>query len=276
MPRADQRSPDGSRVESAAEKAPSGAARNYTSHMKRLSHTLALLAAWSTASASWGSSPAAAEGPTLGQRTDHATEAVSSAAKSARERAAEAASSARERASGAAETAKEKTRAAAETLTSGAREAAERARELASSVAEGARHQVEDLGETVGGALETSKEAASSALQGVRNEARDVLRDMADALDGASRKARKELRRDHWEKLKARFSLGNKPSAAVSDELLDHEYRVARLERARELAREVEDERSVTKSERLLEAEYARHRQRLQQLRNDERKQAKR
>lgn len=237
--------------------------------MKRLWMTLALL----VIAAPDG---ARAEDETIGQKADRATEAVETAASSARARASDAVEKARTRADEVAQTAREKTRSAAESLSSRAREAAERAEELASEVAGNAKDRAEQLGERVGDALTTSKDTAADLLTSARNEARDVLMGLADMLDGASREAREALRREHWEKLRQRFSFGNKPSAAISDELLDHEYRVARLKRARELAKDAEDERAVAKANRLLESEYARHKQKLEQLRDDARREAKR
>ncbi|MEY4515134.1 MAG: hypothetical protein RLZZ450_7256 [Pseudomonadota bacterium] len=203
---------------------------------------------------------------TLGKRVDDTTEAVGESVDSAKERAGEAA-----------ERAKERSLEAAESLTERARDVAESAKELASELVVGAREQAHQLAEGAAGVGAQSKTAAGDLLQLVRDETRKALIGMAAALDNRAQESRSGTRQASWEKLKARFSLqGDRPTMVLSEELRDHEYRVARLKRAKELAEGAGDKSATSRSERMLEAEYARHKRRLDQMRKEQHAEAKR
>jgi hypothetical protein len=233
--------------------------------MKRAALTLLLLAAMAKAA------PARAEEPTLGKRVDATKDAVTQAAQSAQERASAAAESAKERASEVADQAKESASAAADSLGERARDVATHAQELAAAMLESAKARAEQLGDHAGDALEKGKSAAGDAMQSARDQARAVLIGAAVALDNKSKDARNAARKASWAKLKERFSLlGNRPSMAMSEELRDHEYRVARLQRASELSGAVHDEAGVRRSGLLLEQEYGRHKRRVEELRKQE------
>jgi hypothetical protein len=203
-------------------------------------------------------------------RASEAQDALASAASDVKDRASDVAARASERAGAAAHEASEKTREAASALS-------ERARELARGVAESAKDGVALVGERASEVLAGGRAAASDALDKAREEARSVLIHVADKLDRQGKEERQAARRARWEKLKARFSLGyERPTAALSEELRDHEYRVARLKRVRELAREADDDASIEQSDRLLETEYARHKRRIERLREDDVEEASR
>lgn len=203
---------------------------------------------------------------TLGKRVDATKEAVEDGVDSAKE-------SARE----AAERAKERSIEAAESLGERARDVAESAKELADQLADSARERAQQLVEGAAGVGAQSKTAAGDLLQLVRDETRKALIGMAAALDNRAQESRRSARKQSWEKLKARFSLpGDRPTMVLSEELRDHEYRVARLLRAKELAEGVGDKAAVARSQRMLEAEYARHKRRLDQMRREQHVEAKR
>ncbi|MDB4977154.1 MAG: hypothetical protein JWN48_5495 [Myxococcaceae bacterium] len=211
------------------------------------------------------------EAPSLGQRVDKTQEAVThaarNAAQSAQDQAHAAAESAKERAAEVAEQAKERASEAADSLSERAREVAAQAEQLAAVLLENAKAKAEQLSDHAGTVLDQGKSAAGDALQSARDQARDVLISAAAALDNKSREARQAARRASWDKLRARFRLlGNRPSMGLSEELRDHEYRVARLRRARELATAVGDQSAVTRSELLLEQEYGRHKRRVEAI----------
>lgn len=232
----------------------------------------ALMAPLVTPFVIWTPARAHAE-DTLGQRVDHTKERAVGAVEGAKESAREAA----ERAAEVAEQAQERSREAADSLSERARDVADSAKEYASELVVGAREQAATLGERAAEVAAQGKAAAGEAMQGLRDEARAILISAAVALDNKSRDARRDARNASWQKLKDRFHLGgDRPSMALSEELRDHEYRIARLRRAEELARAVGDESALTRSGKLLEAEYARHKRRVEQLRDKDRKQAKR
>lgn len=202
----------------------------------------------------------------LGKRVDETTEAVGESVDSAKERAEEAA-----------ERAKESSLEAAESLSERARDVAESAKELAAELVVGAREQAHQLAEGAAGVGAQSKTAAGDLLQMVRDETRKALIGMAAALDNRAQESRSSARQASWQKLKARFSLpGDRPTMVLSEELRDHEYRVARLKRAKELAEGAGDKSAVSRSERMLEAEYARHKRRLDQMRKEQRAEVER
>jgi hypothetical protein len=202
---------------------------------------------------------------TLGKRVDDTTEAVGESVDSAKERAAEAA-----------ERAKETSREAADSLSERARDVVESTKELANEMVQGARERAQQLVEGAAGVGAQSKSAAGDVLQLVRDETRKALMGMAAALDNRALESRQSERKASWDKLKARFSLpGDRPTMVLSEELRDHEYRVARLKRAKELAEGAGDKSSLAQSQRALEAEYARHKRRLDQMRKEQRAEAK-
>lgn len=241
--------------------------------MKRAVMTLTLLSAlWSV--------PTRAD-DTLGERVDRATEAVGDGARGVKERAGDVAERATEQVSErmeeVAEAAREKTREAASSLGESAEELADSAKTLWARALDGARDKARRLGESAGGALERGKDAALRALSVVREEARAILLGAAEALDTKTREARKAARRARWEHLRERFSLSaERPSEALSEELRDHEYRIARLKRARTLAQSADDHPSLDQSDRLLETEYGRHRRRMEEIRSEERRERQR
>ena len=242
--------------------------------MKRAVITLMLLAGSTSAAPV---PHALAEDPTLGKRVDNTKDAVTHAATDAHERATAAAEQAKERAGEVAEQAQERAHEAADSLSERAREVAAHAEELAGLLVENAKAKAEQLGERATGFVEQGKSAAGDAMQGARDQARAILMGAAVALDNKSKEARQSARRASWEKLKTRFSLqGSRPSLVLSEELRDHEYRVARLRRARELASAVGDESSTAQSDKLLEQEYGRHKRRIEEIEKKERDEAQR
>jgi hypothetical protein len=205
----------------------------------------------------------------IGEKID----AFANAASGGKERAVEQAKQASEKAQEAAERAKERTRRAADSLGERAHEAAESAQLYAGELKEDLGRRARQLGEDALGVVGGAKSALRNAMDGVREEARQILIGAAVALDNKTREARDAARKQHWDKLRARYKLPDaRPTMAVSEELRDHEYRLARLQRARELAESAGDRASVARSDHLLELEYARHRHRLAQLIERQRK----
>lgn len=242
--------------------------------MKRAVITLMLLAVSPVA---LSSSIAIAEDPTLGKRVDETKDAVTNAARSAQDRARAAAEDAQERAHGVAERAKDQANEMADSLSERAHDVAAHAQELAGAMVENAKAKAEQLSDHAGELLEQGKGAAGGALQSARDQARAILIGAAVALDNKSKEARQAARLASWAKLKARFSLlGNRPSLQMSEELRDHEYRVARLRRATELAAAVNDEGAAAQSAKLLEQEYGRHKRRIEAIRQKEREESTR
>ncbi|MDB4976537.1 MAG: hypothetical protein JWN48_4878 [Myxococcaceae bacterium] len=208
---------------------------------------------------------------TIGKRVDDTKEAVTSAAhaaaQSAQEQASAAAESAKERAGEVAASARERASEAADSLSERARDVAAHAQDLAGALVESAKAKAEQLSEHAGDVLKQGRSAAGDALQGARDQAREVLISAAVALDNKSREAREAARKASWDRLKARFQLlGNRPSMVLSEELRDHEYRVARLRRARELASAVHDQAAVARGNLLLEQEYGRFKRRIEEI----------
>jgi predicted RecA/RadA family phage recombinase len=241
--------------------------------MNRAVITLALLTVWGLAHGR-----AQAEGePTLGKRVDATRDSLSQAASGAQQSARETAASAAERAAEVAERAKERSIEAADGLSERLHDVTDSAREYADALANGAREGVHQLGSSTSDAIAQGKDVAKQAIQSLRDEARAVLIGMADALDNRTRDARRAARAESWERLKTRFHLsGDRPTMKLSEELRDHESRVARLKRAQELATAVDDQSGIARSARLLEREYARHKRRVERLRDSERTEAKR
>jgi len=206
---------------------------------------------------------------TLGERVDRATDALADTAEDVKDTAGELAAAA-----------SDKTRAvagaAAETMAEGARSLSASASSLWTRLGSGARAHASKAGSEVGEVVERGKSAASDALASLRAETRGLLLGAADALDRETSEARQRARRLRWEKLKARFALQERPSEALSEELRDHEYRVARLKRARALAHDADDAAAVARSDRLLEVEYGRHKRRIEELRKAGREEARR
>jgi len=232
--------------------------------MKRAVITLALLTVWA-----WPTTSARAEGePTLGKRVDATKDSLSHAASEAKDSARETAKSASERAAEVAEQAREKSREAADGLSERFHDVTDSVREYAGALANGAREKAEQIGGSTHDVVAQGKDAARQAVQGLRDEARSVLIGMAVALDNRSRDARRAARIESWERMKSRFRLsGDRPTMQMSEELRDHEYRLARLKRAQELALAVNDQSGISRSALLLEREYARHKRRMEQLR---------
>jgi len=213
---------------------------------------------------------------TLGDHVDSVTSSAGSALDSAKARAlAEAEQVVDSAASTADDVAKmttEKAGEAKEAAREQAKKAAGYGEELSSQVSALARDQASKLSTQVLALLVRGKHAAVVALASARSEARDLLMGAAEALDQQNAEARNDVRRAHWEQLKVRHGLeGARPSSELSEELRDHEYRVARLTRVRALADDAEDTNTVARSERLLEAEHGRHRRRLLALRDAQR-----
>ena len=220
--------------------------------------------------------PAARAEDTLGERVDAVTQSAREAIESIKAGAREQVAHATERAAGKAdEVADETGHRAAEAEQAArdeAKEAAGYGEQLSDRVGALAREQADKVGATMSGWVARGKSAAASTLQSVRSEARDLLLGAAEALDRQNSEARQAARRARWEALKARFQLeGARPSTELSEELRDHEYRVARLTRARALADAEDDERALARSDRLLEAEHGRHRRRVIALRDAQR-----
>ena len=206
---------------------------------------------------------------TLGERVDRATDALAETAEDVKE-------SAGELASAASDKTREVAGAAAETVTAGARSLSASAASLWTRLGSGARAHASKAGSEVGQVVERGKSAASDALAALRAETRGLLLGAADALDRETSETRQRARRVRWDKLKARFGLEERPSEALSEELRDHEYRVARLKRVRALAHEADDEAAVARSDKLLEAEHGRHKRRIEELRRQGREEARR
>lgn len=197
----------------------------------------------------------------------HKVDAIADDAVARKERALEAAQEAKQRALEAAEEAKSRSREAADSLQERAEEATENAKAYAEELKSELGRRTQKLGDDAKGMVADAKAAFKNAIQGVRDEAREILLSAAVALDNRTRDARKAARNEHWAKLKARYGLpDHAPSMEISEELRDHEYRLARLHRARELAESGRDELAVAHSDRLLELEYARHRRTLKRL----------
>lgn len=206
---------------------------------------------------------------TLGNKVD----AISEAAQERKNRAVAAAEDAKERALEAAEDATDKGRDKADDL----RERAEEAKENAKAYAEALKTQLGDradkLGSDAKGVVARSKQWLQDAVQGVRDSLRDSLHGAANALDNKAKDARESARKRHWEKLMARYGLPNHaPTMEFSEELREHEERIARIGRVRELAESVDDQASVVRADHLAEREYARHRRTLQRLLEKERR----
>ena len=198
---------------------------------------------------------------TIGKKVDATKEAVEDSVDSAKKQAQEAAE-------GAAERAKEQAQEAVESLSEHAQEMAESAKDLADELVVSARERAALLAAGAVGVGAKIKTDAGDLLQRARDEARRALIGMAAALDNRAQESRLAARNASWAKLKARFLLaGDRPSPELSEELGDHEYRLARLERAKELASGVGDRSGVARCERMMEAEYARHKRRLDQMR---------
>jgi hypothetical protein len=206
---------------------------------------------------------------TLGNKVDE----IATAASERKERALQAAEDAKERAREAAEQAKERGQETADSLQERAEEATENAKEYAQELKEKAKLRTEQLGEDAKGVVAKTRLWFKDALQGVRDSIRSSLMGAALALDNKAKDAREGARKQHWEKLKARYSLpDHAPTMEFSEELREHEERIARLRRARELAESVDDQTSVVRSDHLAEREYARHRRTLKRLLEKERR----
>jgi uncharacterized LabA/DUF88 family protein len=206
---------------------------------------------------------------TLGAKVDELADTASER----KRQALEAADEAKERAREAAEEAKERSRETAESLQERAEEAKQHAIAYAAGLKDELGRRSEQLGVDAKGVVEGAKQRVKDAIQGIRDEAREMLLGAAVALDNRTRDARKAAREAHWKKLKQRYGLADHaPTMEISEELRDHEYRLARLRRARELAEGVRDELSVARCDHLLELEYARHRRRLNRLIDKDRK----
>ncbi|HEY6881036.1 MAG TPA: hypothetical protein VI299_23585 [Polyangiales bacterium] len=201
------------------------------------------------------------------QSIGNKVDAIAEDAVARKERALEAAQEAKERALEAADEAKSRSREAADSLQERAEEATANAKAYAEELKSELGRRTQKLGEDAKGMVAGAKAAFKNAIQSARDEAREILLNAAVALDNRTRDARKAARNEHWTKLKARYGLpDHAPSMELSEELRDHEYRLARLARARELAESGRDEQAVAQSDRLLELEYARHRRRLKRL----------
>jgi len=210
--------------------------------------------AFALAPPSWGGR-AHADG-TLGERIDRATDVVEDVAEDVSEQAEEVASSVGDKTRAA-------TRSAADTIADGARGVADAARGAWDRLGSGTRERMRRAGRAVGDVVERGKDAAADVVGALRDETRALLMDAAEALDAKTRTLRDGERKLRWDKLRGRFALGDQPSEAVSEELRDHEYRVARLERVRKLAHEADDDATVARTDRLLELEHGRHKRRL-------------
>lgn len=201
----------------------------------------------------------------LSAQAEEAQGALATAADDAKQRASDVTERATRRASEAAAEAKQKGRELASQV-------GERARALGHEVAEGAKDGLAFLEERASAAVAGGREAAHDAFTKARSEARAVLIALADKLDEKGKVARREARKLRWENLRTRFQLGDeRPSRALSEELRDHEYRIARLRRIRELALESDDQEIAARTERSIEAEHARHKRRVEALREEER-----
>jgi hypothetical protein len=196
---------------------------------------------------------------TLGNKVD----AITSEAAKKKEHAVEAAAGAKERALEAAKEAKNASREAAESLEERAHEAADNAKAYADELKSSLQAKVQQLGSQGEGMVASTKAALKDAVQGVRDKAREALLGAALALDNKTREARKAAREAHWQKLKARYQLDDRPTMEVSEELRDHEYRLARLQRAHDLAEGQHDGPAMARSDTLMEREHARHRERM-------------
>ncbi|HEX5660614.1 MAG TPA: hypothetical protein VFX59_25650 [Polyangiales bacterium] len=206
---------------------------------------------------------------TLGNKVD----ALADEASQRKERAVEAAADAKERALEAAEEAKERGKEKVESLEERADEAKENAKAYANELKQKVTQRTQALGDDAKGMVAKTKLWFKQAIQGVRDSLRSSLLGAALALDNQAKDAREGARKAHWEKLKARYSLpDHAPTMEVSEELREHEERLARLRRARELAESVEDQVSVARADHLAEREYARHRRTLKRLLEKERR----
>lgn len=241
-----------------------------------------LLLCTSLALATLAAVPIARADPTVGQHLDDSLDTVGDVASDASERADEAVSALGRKtrkiggaaAGSIADGARsvggsiaDGTRSAAGSVADGARSLAESAGHLAERVGGGAWDGVKSAGSAVGSVVGRGADAAGGLLAALRDETRALLMYAADALDAKTRALRDSERKARWNQLSARFSLGDMPSEAVSEELRDHEYRVARLKRVHTLASEAGDDDTVGRTEALLEAEFARHKRRLTALR---------
>ncbi len=205
----------------------------------------------------------------LGNKVD----ALTTAASERKDRAVQAADEAKQRALEAADEAKQRGKETAYDLQDRAEEAKDNAKAYANEVKDQLGQRADKLGSDAKGMIEQGKAWLKAAVQGVRDSIRDSLHGAADALDNQARDAREGARKQHWEKLKARYSLpDHAPTMELSEELREHEQRIARLRRARELADAVNDQASVVRSDHLTEREFARHRRRVTRLLEKERR----
>jgi hypothetical protein len=203
--------------------------------------------------------------------TDRAKGAVTSAAERAREEASRVTQAASEKASELAERARQSAREAADAAKARAKQAADHGASLADDVSDGAQGGLHRAGEEAGSFFDRFQAIGADAMQFMRDGTRTALVAAANALDEYSAKARKSARSERWEALRKRFQFAaEQPSPAISDELRDHAFRVARIKRAREIAEAAGDARSVKRSDNLLESEYARSNDRLLSLREEE------
>lgn len=203
--------------------------------------------------------------------TDQAKGAVSSAAEQAKDTASRATEAASEQASELAERASKGAQEATEAAKARAKQAADKGAGMVDSLRASAQRTLDAAGSYVARFFGRFEGLGAEALQRMRDGTRAKLVSAANALDEYSAKARRNARLDRWEDLKKRFNfVGEQPSPAVSEELRAHEFRVARIKRAREIAEAAGDARSVKRSDNLLESEYARSHDRLATLREEE------
>lgn len=209
--------------------------------------------------------------------TDRAKGAVTSVADDARERADRMTKAAGEKAGEMAGQASAAAHAAAQKATDAASEKARDAvaygKDMADRVASETKDQLHALGALMGRGVDKGKEWCAATLVATLDLTRSALLSAANALDETNAKARSDERLQRWMDVRSRFGFqGDRPSAAVSDELREHELRVARLVRTREVADAADDARSVKRSDRLLETEHARHHDKLEALSEEERR----
>jgi gas vesicle protein len=206
---------------------------------------------------------------TLGNKVD----SLSQAASERKARALEAADEAKQRALEAAEEAKQRSRETADSLQERAAEAIDHGKAYVGGLQDQVGQGTQQIWGDAMGKVAKTKLWFVESLQGLRDALREALLGAAVALDNRAKDAREGARQEHWAKLKARYGLpDHAPTMEFSEELREHEERLARLHRARELAESVDDQVSVVRTDHLSEREYARHRRQLKRLLEKERR----
>jgi hypothetical protein len=164
----------------------------------------------------------------------------------------------------------QKVRAKSEAAADEARAAVERARVRGEEAADEGREALRETKENAEDAVARGTEQAKAALERAREEARALLLKAADGLApnaAEDRAERQRVRNERWAELRTHLSGQPSDPAAIApplrEELEHHARRMARLERIRRTAADVNDNEAIAQADALIARENARHERRV-------------